>query len=268
MSKKRPRFTPALWFASETLESRVVLSTSALHQGAADVAAQGVQNTATHTSLAINSGTLGQPTTFTVTVRASSSAGAPTGTVNIVDHGSVIQTLNLSPTPSPNGRFAYSAATYTLTPQPGGPAYFFGRHNVSATYSPTGAFSTSTGHKAFTVSQPAYTTLAGGTKVATITPGAGAQIQSGQTAGVLYTGYLARGGRLFDDSISHGGAPFHFKVGAGQVVPGFDAGVVGMKVGETRIVSIPSAQGYGRTAYGPIPANSNLVFVLTLASIS
>ena len=51
-------------------------------------------------------------------------------------------------------------------------------------------------------------------------------------------------------------------------IPGFDAGTLGMRVGETRIVEIPSAEGYGDTANGPIPANSTLIFVLTLQSIS
>ena len=53
-----------------------------------------------------------------------------------------------------------------------------------------------------------------------------------------------------------------------DMIPGFDAGTVGMQVGETRIVTIPPAQGYGRSANGPIPGNSTLTFVLTLESIS
>jgi FKBP-type peptidyl-prolyl cis-trans isomerase len=121
---------------------------------------------------------------------------------------------------------------------------------------------------AFTVSQPSYTSLANGVKIATIVPGTGPAIQTGQTASVLYTGYLAKGGQIFDDSINDGGAPFSFQVGAGQVIPGFDAGAVGMQVGETRIIEIPAAQGYGRTGSGSIPPNANLIFVLTLESIS
>ena len=118
------------------------------------------------------------------------------------------------------------------------------------------------------MSQPAYTTLAGGVKVATVAPGSGSEIQPGQTANVLYTGYLAKNGQIFDDSSDHGGAPLSFTVGAGEVVPGFDEGTAGMKVGETRIISIPPAEGYGSTANGPIPANSTLIFVVTLESIS
>ncbi len=98
--------------------------------------------------------------------------------------------------------------------------------------------------------------------------GSGAEIQSGQTANVLYTGYLAKNGHIFDDSINDGGTPISFTLGAGRVIPGFDEGTVGMQVGESRIVLIPPAEGYGRTPSGTIPANSTLIFVLTLESIS
>jgi FKBP-type peptidyl-prolyl cis-trans isomerase len=126
----------------------------------------------------------------------------------------------------------------------------------------------SQGSKIFTVNKPAYTTLAGGVKIATIAQGTGAQIQSGQTATLFYTGYLAKGGHIFDDSINDGGAPFRFTLGSGEVIPGFDLGTAGMQVGETRIVMIPPAEGYGPKDNGPIPANSTLIFVLTLESIS
>ena len=180
----------------------------------------------------------------------------------------MIQTLTLSPTTSTNARYAFSDATDTLTPQPGGAAYFFGKHAVSAEFIPSGAFLKSSASKTFNVSKPAYTALADGVKIATIVPGSGPEIQSGQTASVLYTGYLANNGHIFDDSINDGGTPFSFTLGAGQVIPGFDEGTVGMQVGETRIVLIPPAEGYGATANGPIPGNSTLIFVLTLESIS
>ena len=191
-----------------------------------------------------------------------------TGTVNIVDHGQVIQTITLAPTTSTNPRFAYSQGTGTYTPQLGGAAPYFGRYTVSAQFIPSGSFVKSSAKKVFQVSEPAFTTLSGGVEVATIAQGSGPAIQSGQTAGVLYTGYLAKTGVVFDDSSSHGGTPLGFTLGSGQVIPGFDAGTVGMQVGETRIIVIPPSEGYGATANGPIPANSTLIFVLTLESIS
>jgi hypothetical protein len=268
MNRKRSRFAPAFSAANAALEQRVALSGVALPHHAVGVAVQSMRTAPTETTVAVNAGTLGQPITFTVTVRTSAAAGAPQGTVGLADHGTALQTLTLSPTTSSNPRFAYSTATYTLTQPPGAGAYFFGKHAVTATFIPSGAFSRSAAKGTFTVSQPTYTTLAGGVKVATIAQGSGPEIQSGQTAGVLYTGYLAKNGQIFDDSINHGGTPFSFTLGAGQVIPGFDAGAAGMKVGETRIVEIPAAEGYGATATGSIPANSTLIFVLTLASIS
>jgi hypothetical protein len=267
MHQKRSRFEPGVSFVNETLECRVVMSTSGL-QGTAEVAASVLRNSPTMTSVAVSAGTLGQPITFTVTVRAPAAAGAPQGTVNITDHGQVLQTLTLSPTASTNTKYAYSQATYTLIPQPGGGAPYFGRHAINATFTPNGAFSRSAAGKVFNVSQPQYTALANGVKVATIAQGSGPQIQSGQTANLLYAGYLAKNGQIFDNSLSHGGTPLAFTLGAGQVIPGFDAGTVGMQVGESRVISIPPSQGYGSTANGPIPANSTLIFVVTLTSIS
>ena len=268
MDKRRMRFVPGATFADECLEGRIALSgIGPLRHGAAQVAARDARSTATQTNLAVSAGTLGQPITLTATVRADASAGSPRGTVQILDHGRVIQTLALSPTTSANPRNATAGATVTLTQPPGDAAYYFGRHPLTAVYVPSGAFAQSRGNAAFTVGQPAYTALAGGVKVATIAAGSGPQIQAGQTANMLYTGYLAKGGKIFDDSAIHGGAPFSFTVGAGQVVPGFDAGTAGMQAGETRIISIPPAEGYGPTANGPIPGNSTLIFVVTLKSI-
>jgi peptidylprolyl isomerase len=272
MNKRRLRSGPRFSFAIETLESRLVFSginfASALHPSVVEVVAQTAKKETTKTTLAVSAGTLEQPITFTVTVRSAAAAGAPEGTVNIIDHGTVIQTLTLSPTTSTSPKFAFSDATYTLTPPPGGSAYFLGKHSVNATFNPGGSFSKSSGSKTFTVSKPAYTALAGGVKIATVAPGSGPEIQSGQTASVLYTGYLASNGRIFDDSLNDGGTPFSFTVGAGEVIPGFDLGTVGMQVGETRIILIPPAEGYGHRANGPIPGNSTLIFVLTLESIS
>jgi hypothetical protein len=272
MSSRRARFAPSFSIVTETLESRIVLSgidsTIAIHQSAVEVATRTARNAPTAMVLEANAGTLGQPITFTVTVRAPARAGSPEGTVQIVDQGSVIATLTLSPTTSTSARYAFGDATDTLMQPPGGAAFFFGRHAVTATFIPSGAFAKSHARKTFTVSKPAYTALAGGVEIATVKQGTGAEIQSGQTASVLYTGYLAKNGHIFDDSINDGGTPFSFTVGAGQVIAGFDEGAVGMQVGETRIILIPPAEGYGSTANGAIPADSTLIFVLTLESIS
>lgn len=267
MDKRRSRFVPGADLAGECLEARLVLSAAGAG-GAAQVAAQAAQGEPTHTALAVRAGTLGQPITFTATVRAPARAGAPIGTVEILDHGSLIQAFPVLPTGGARGHSAVSEGTATIVPMPGGTSYFFGKHRIQAEFVPAGSFSHSMAVKTFVVHQPSYTVLSGGTKVATIAPGNGPQIQPGQTASVLYTGYLAKSGQVFDESAAHGNTPLQFTVGAGQVVPGFDAGISGMKVGETRIVSIPPSQGYGSTANGSIPANSTLIFVVTLEAVS
>jgi hypothetical protein len=277
MNQKRSRGVLVVSQELESLERRIALSgagsamssATAHHERAAEVSALTVSRVATtQTSLSVHTGTLGQPLTITVSVRAAAAAGSPEGLVNILDHGQVITTLAIAPTASTNARFAFSGTTVTLAQLPGGAAYYFGKHNLTAEFSPSGSFGKSAGHAAFAVSQPSYSTLNGGVKIASITQGSGPQIQGGQTANVLYTGYLERNGRIFDDSISHGGTPLSFTLGAGQVVPGFDAGTAGMQAGESRIIFIPPSAGYGSTANGTIPANSTLIFIVTLTSIS
>ena len=119
MYKRDSRSVSRSSLVIETLESRIVLSginsASVLHQSAVAVAVQSAKE-ATKTTLTISAGTLDQPLTFSVTVRSTAAAGAPKGTVNIIDHGKTIQTLTLSPT-STNARFAFSGSTSTLTPQ-------------------------------------------------------------------------------------------------------------------------------------------------------
>jgi peptidylprolyl isomerase len=262
----------------ETLENRTLMcgtaGVAAVDQGGAvahpavEVSAALVRKAATKTTLAVSAGTLNQPITFSVMVRAAAAAGSPAGTVNILNHGQVIESITLSPTTSTNPKYAFSEGTATLTFQPGGSAPFIGRHPVSAKFIPTGAFLKSGAAKVFAVSKPAYT-ISGDVGIETIAAGSGPAIQVGQMANVLYTGYLAKNGRIFDDSINDGGTPFNFTIGAGQVIPGFDEGALGMQVGETRIVLIPPAAGYGRTGSPPaIPGNATLIFVLTLESIT
>lgn len=101
-----------------------------------------------------------------------------------------------------------------------------------------------------------------------ITQGSGATVQKGDTISVEYTGWLAATGKKFDSSYDHGGQPLQFTVGQGQMIPGFDAGVIGMKVGGTRRLFIPAAQGYGAAGNPPaVPANANLIFDVTVVSI-
>jgi FKBP-type peptidyl-prolyl cis-trans isomerase FkpA len=102
--------------------------------------------------------------------------------------------------------------------------------------------------------------------------GTGATAAAGNTVTVNYTGWLYNAsaadfkGTQFDTSI--GKTPFQFTLGANAVVPGFDQGVTGMKVGGKRVVLIPSALGYGAGGSGStIPPNSGLVFEIELLTV-
>lgn len=95
--------------------------------------------------------------------------------------------------------------------------------------------------------------------------GTGAVAKSGDTITVNYIGVLPNG-TVFDASQNHG-QPFTFTLGGGQVIKGWDQGLVGMRVGGTRLVAIPPELAYGERAVGQIPANSSLIFQVELVSI-
>ncbi len=101
--------------------------------------------------------------------------------------------------------------------------------------------------------------------------GTGADAVAGSTVRVNYTGWLYDSskadfkGAQFDSSV--GKTPLEFRLGTGSVIPGFDQGVTGMKVGGKRVVLIPSSLGYGSGGSGSsIPPNSGLVFEVELLS--
>lgn len=97
--------------------------------------------------------------------------------------------------------------------------------------------------------------------------GEGEEATKGSKVSVHYVGVAFSTGDEFDASWNRGQA-FEFKLGAGQVIPGWDAGVEGMKVGGRRKLTIPSAMAYGaRGAGGVIKPNEPLVFVVDLLSV-
>ena len=107
-----------------------------------------------------------------------------------------------------------------------------------------------------------------------LAPGSGAEIKSGQTALVHYTGWLydaaapENKGKKCDSSVDRN-EPFEFPVGAGMVIKGWDEGVVGMKVGGKRRLVIPPEMGYGQRGAGGglIPPGATLVFDVELVEI-
>jgi len=100
-----------------------------------------------------------------------------------------------------------------------------------------------------------------------ISLGEGAEATTGKKVSVHYVGVTFSTGEEFDASWNRG-QPFVFKLGKGQVIPGWDAGVQGMKVGGRRKLTIPSAMAYGaRGAGGVIKPHEPLVFVVDLLSV-
>ncbi|KAN0133939.1 hypothetical protein V8E53_008157 [Lactarius tabidus] len=108
--------------------------------------------------------------------------------------------------------------------------------------------------------------LPSGLKIQDHKPGEGPQAKKGARVSMRYIGKLTDGnGKIFDSNTK--GKPFIFKLGAGEVIKGWDEGVVGMKVGGERLLIVPPSLGYGNRKMADIPANSTLRFEVKLISL-
>ncbi len=102
-------------------------------------------------------------------------------------------------------------------------------------------------------------------KIEDLVVGKGPEAVRGKTATVHYTGWLVDGTR-FDSSV--GGDAFSFRLGAGEVIEGWDRGVAGMKAGGKRKLTLPPDIAYGARGAPPaIPPNATLVFEIELLSV-
>jgi FKBP-type peptidyl-prolyl cis-trans isomerase len=95
--------------------------------------------------------------------------------------------------------------------------------------------------------------------------GTGSAVKSGDTVSIHYLGTLEDGTK-FDSSYDRN-EPFETQIGVGQVIEGWDKGVVGMKVGGKRKLTIPYQMAYGENGYGPIPPKATLIFEVELVAI-
>jgi hypothetical protein len=250
----------------ESLENRTLMSA-----GGAEFAASKATTPTTAVALRFSRHVirLGQSLTLTVQVKTPKGGTVPTGTVELLSNKNPVSTLNgtLDLTLNSSG-----SATYTFAA--GSPEFDAGTFFLSAEYLGDSTHPTGT-----SVQEPLYVITPtfrkvgkAGLEVSTVQTGRGKKVVTGNTVQVYYTGLLASDGTIFDYSTGHGAGStpyFQFEVEASpeQVIPGFDQGVLGMKVGETRDIYIPSALGYGSQGSSSIPANSDLIFFVTLLKI-
>jgi len=108
--------------------------------------------------------------------------------------------------------------------------------------------------------------LASGLQYDDLKVGSGKMAEPGMNVLVNYTGWLLDGTK-FDSNLDHGGQPFKFQLGGGQVISGWDEGVKGMRIGGKRKLTIPPDMGYGKNGMGPIPPNATLVFDVELLDV-
>ena len=109
-------------------------------------------------------------------------------------------------------------------------------------------------------------TTSKGLIIETLATGSGPVAATGNTVSVHYTGWLTNGTKF--DSSRDRNEPFKFRLGAGQVIPGWDEGVAGMQPGGKRRLTVPAQLAYGaRGAGGVIPPNAVLIFEVELLSI-
>lgn len=109
-------------------------------------------------------------------------------------------------------------------------------------------------------------TTASGLQYIDIQVGTGKEARTGNNVAVHYTGWLENG-KKFDSSLDRN-EPFTFKIGARQVIKGWDEGVAGMKEGGKRKLIIPYELAYGENGQGPIPARAKLTFDVELIRVN
>jgi hypothetical protein len=248
----------------ESLENRTFLSAGPV---AAAVKVKAPATTTTVTA-SKHAAPLGLSVTLTVTVKSNQPHVVPSGIVELFANGRPIGGLDGVLTLALNAK---GKATYAFAP--GNIALPLGKYQLSAEYLGNGSSQPASTSRATSVAVSGlrFQTLSDGLEGAIVKFGHGKSLAVGDVAEVVYTGFLASTSALFDYSSAHAGqAPdlvFQVEANPEQVVPGFDQGVIGMQVGETRVLLIPADLGYGSVVHGDIPANSDLVFLITLTAI-
>jgi peptidylprolyl isomerase len=149
--------------------------------------------------------------------------------------------------------FALALCAIMMAALPAGPAFAVATPSPHAAHPSAGGV----GKKVTTKSGLSYVDLV---------IGKGPMPKVGQTISVLYTGRLTNG-KIFDTTSTRNNTPFETPIGVGEVIKGWDEGMLTMRVGGKRRLTIPPSLGYGDAAQGPIPANSTLIFDVELLAI-
>ncbi len=102
------------------------------------------------------------------------------------------------------------------------------------------------------------------TQEATVEPTENAEAQIAKSGDFLVVNYV---GKFEDGTVFDQGTDFHFTLDSGQVIPGWDKEIMGMRVGEKKTFSVPPSLGYGEAGYGPIPGGTTLIFDVELVEI-
>jgi FKBP-type peptidyl-prolyl cis-trans isomerase len=177
------------------------------------------------------------------------------GLVSIAPLASLIACTSLTSPPNPE---EIATSTTTVTSAAADP----GALSANSAHHPAAA-----GSSAAAAAPAAPTAPEAPLQIKTTAPGHGTGAKAGDMVAVDYVGKLADGGKEFDHS--QPGKPFTLKLGAGQVIKGWDQGLVGMKPGEKRRLTIPASLAYGERGHPPqIPGNSTLVFDVTMEKIT
>ena len=146
-----------------------------------------------------------------------------------------------------------------------GARFFAGFTNNSSSVASVSNTAQNTNNNMNQNTQASSTAPATGLIIKDVVVGTGAEAKAGDLVTVNYTGKFANG-KVFDSSIPRG-QPFPFTLGIGQVIPGWDQGVAGMKVGGKRSLIIPPDLAYGPNDYNGIPGGSTLYFEVELLSV-
>jgi FKBP-type peptidyl-prolyl cis-trans isomerase len=190
--------------------------------------------------------TLGQIVTLTATV-TSTGGGTPTGTVTFTSGATTLGTAAVN-----------SSGIATLV-------NFAADANITATYSGDKADAASHGSNTLTGTLPTITTISDGLQVATLTAGTGSTLQDGQIVNITYTGYLLNGTSI---GTNVGGTPLPLTIGSSSNIKGFNEGIAGMKLGETRLLIIPAALAFGSKGQSPnIPPNATIIYTIQALSL-